>query len=117
MLEAVREKLAELERMVTLSRSGRAGEAVQIVRAGAGRTLMVEIRGQIAAIDEIEVGRLDSRRRQSEYGSRLTIAANALRVGTILAERLRAEGSGARATGASIGAQPSPEATVGGDAR
>ena len=78
MLEAVREKLAELERMVTLSRSGRAGEAVQIVRAGAGRTLMVEIRGQIAAIDEIEVGRLDSRRRQSEYGSRLTIAANAL---------------------------------------
>jgi len=78
MLEAARDKLAELERTVALSRTGRTGEAVQLVRSGQGRARMDRIRTEIGAIDEIEMVRLESRTRQSELGSRLTLSANAL---------------------------------------
>lgn len=78
MLEAARDKLAELDRSVTLSRTGRTGEAVQLVRSGRGQDLMDTIRSGIGAIDEIEIVRLESRTRQSELGSRLTLWANAL---------------------------------------
>lgn len=78
MLEAARDKLAELERSVALSRTGRVGEAVQLVRSGRGQDLMNTIRSGIGAVDEIEIVRLDSRTRQSELGSRLTLWANAL---------------------------------------
>ncbi|MCS6627286.1 CHASE3 domain-containing protein [Roseibacterium beibuensis] len=78
MLEAARDKLAELERSVVLSRTGRTGEAVQSVRSGEGRALMDTIRTQIGAVDEIEAVRLEARTRQSEHGSRLTLGANAL---------------------------------------
>ena len=78
MIEASRDKLAELERSVALSRTGRIGEAVQLVRSGKGRALMDTIRAQIGAIDEIEMVRLESRTRQSEYGSGLTLWANDL---------------------------------------
>lgn len=78
MLEAARDKLAELERSVALSRTGRIGEAVQLVRSGRGEDLMNTIRAGIGAIDEIEMVRLESRTRQSEHGSGLTLGANAL---------------------------------------
>lgn len=78
MLEAAREKLAELERSVALSRTGRTGEAIQLVRSGQGRARMETIRTEIGAIDEIEMVRLESRTRQSELGSRLTLGANGL---------------------------------------
>jgi two-component sensor histidine kinase len=78
MLEAGRDRLAELERTVTLSRTGRVGQAVQMVRAGEGLAQMDAIRAGIAAIEEIENERLASRTQQSERGSRLTLWANAL---------------------------------------
>ncbi|CAN7378762.1 sensor histidine kinase [Brevundimonas sp. LjRoot202] len=78
MLEAARERLVEQERTVTLARTGRVGQAVQMVRAGEGQSLMDAIRTEVAAIDEIENERLTSRTRQSERGSRLTLGANAL---------------------------------------
>ena len=78
MLEAARDRLAELERTITLSRTGRTGPAVQMVRAGQGLAQMDAIRTGIAAIEEIESERLASRTRQSERGSRLTLWANAL---------------------------------------
>jgi two-component sensor histidine kinase len=78
MLEAARDRLADLERTVTLSRTGRTGQAVQMVRAGQGLAQMDAIRTGIAAIEEIESERLASRTRQSERGSRLTLWANAL---------------------------------------
>lgn len=78
MLEAARDKLAELDRSVALSRTGRTGEAAQLVRSGRGQALMDTIRTGIGAIDEIEMVRLESRTRQSEHGSRLTLWANAL---------------------------------------
>jgi two-component sensor histidine kinase/CHASE3 domain sensor protein len=78
MLDAVGDKLAELERTVALSRTGRTGEALDMVRSGEGQALMESIRARMAAIDEIENQRLEGRTRQSELGSRLTLAANAL---------------------------------------
>lgn len=78
MLEAARDRLVELERTVTLARTGRVGQAVQMVRAGEGQALMDTIRTEVAAIDEIENERLTSRTRQSERGSSLTLGANAL---------------------------------------
>ncbi|HYC96768.1 sensor histidine kinase [Brevundimonas sp.] len=77
MLEAARDKLAELERTVALSRTGRIGEAVQMARAGEGRALMDAIRTRVAAIDEVENLRVEARTRQSERGSGLTLGANA----------------------------------------
>src|SRR5690606_4553376 len=78
MLDAARDKLAELERSIALSRTGRADEALDLVRSGQGRALMESIRTRMAAIDEIENARLEARTSQSELGSRLTLAANAL---------------------------------------
>ena len=78
MMEAARDRLIELERTVTLARTGRVGQAVQMVRAGQGQALMDVIRTEVGAIDEIENERLVSRTRQSERGSRLTLWANAL---------------------------------------
>jgi two-component sensor histidine kinase/CHASE3 domain sensor protein len=78
MLDAVGDKLAELERTIALSRTGRTGEALDLVRSGEGQALMESIRARMAAIDEIENQRLEGRTRQSELGSRLTLAANAL---------------------------------------
>jgi two-component sensor histidine kinase len=78
LLEAARDKLAELERTIALSRTGRTGEALRLDRSGGGQALMDAIRQRTAAIDEIENERLESRTRQSEHGLRLTMAANAL---------------------------------------
>ncbi|HEY0599088.1 sensor histidine kinase [Brevundimonas sp.] len=78
MLEAAKDKLAELQRPVDLSRTGRIVEAVQQVRSGQGQTLMETIRAQVAAIDEIENERFAVRTRQSEHGLILTLWANAL---------------------------------------
>jgi len=78
LLEAARDKLAELERTIALSRTGRTGEALRLNRSGQGAARMDAIRSSTSAIDEIENERLDARTRQSEHGLRLTMAANAL---------------------------------------
>lgn len=78
LLEAARDKLAELERTIALSRTGRTGEALRLDRSGGGQALMDAIRERTTAIDEIGNERLQSRTRQSEHGLRLTMAANAL---------------------------------------
>lgn len=78
MLDAARDKLAELDRTVTLARTGRTGQALQLVQSGGGEARMDSIRARLAAIDEIENERLAVRTRQSEHGSALTLWANAL---------------------------------------
>src|SRR5690606_13672093 len=78
MLEAARDKFAELDRTLVLSRTGRTAEALEQVRSGEGRAQMESIRARMAAIDEIENDRLASRTQQSEHGSRLTLWANTL---------------------------------------
>ena len=78
MLEAAREKFAELDRTLTLARTGRTAEALEQVRSGEGRALMDSIRARMSAIDEIENERLAARTRQSEHGSTTTLWANGL---------------------------------------
>ena len=78
MLDAARDKLAELDRTLTLARTGRTGEALQLVQSGRGEAWMDAIRARLAAIDDIENERLAVRTRQSEHGSALTLWANAL---------------------------------------
>ena len=78
MLEASRDKFAEMDRTLALARTGRTAEALDAIRSGEGRASMEAIRARMAAIDQIENERLASRTLQSELGSRLTLWANAL---------------------------------------
>ncbi len=78
MLEAARDKIAELDRSLALARTGRTGEALQMIQSGRGEAQMDSIRARLAAIDEIENERLAVRTLQSERGSTLTLWANTL---------------------------------------
>ena len=72
------QRLAVMERTISLARTGRIGEAVSIIRGGEGKALMDATRTEIAAIDEIQATRLQFRTRQSEWAGRVTVIANAL---------------------------------------
>ncbi len=73
-----------IDRTLYLARVGRIGEAVQILRGGAGKVLMDQMRAEVAAIDEVQATRLQARTRQSEWGSNVTVLVNALAGGLIL---------------------------------
>lgn len=77
LLAAARDKTAELQRTIDLTRTGRIGEAVQLVRAGRGLYLMDTVRDEITAIEEIESQRLAFRTNQTERTSTVTVWANA----------------------------------------
>ncbi|MGH8299086.1 MAG: CHASE3 domain-containing protein [Steroidobacteraceae bacterium] len=68
-------KLAELGRTISLEKAGDHAAALAIVRARAGKTLMGEIRTQVAAIQAAEYAILDRRAEESERSSHTTIAA------------------------------------------
>lgn len=72
------EKIDELELTVGLARTGRAGEAIQIVRDERGKLLMDQLRAEVAAVDEIQETRLAFARRRSEWSAGLTVLVNAL---------------------------------------
>lgn len=76
--EMADQRLEIMERSIALSREGRIGEAVQVVRSGEGKTLMDAMRAEIAAIDEIKATRLQFRTRQSEWASGFTAFINAM---------------------------------------
>jgi signal transduction histidine kinase len=69
---------ALMGRIVNLAQTGRIGEAVSVIRAGESKAMMDAMRGEVAAIDEIQVTRLQSRTRQSEWAGNVTVAANAM---------------------------------------
>ena len=71
------EKLDELERTIGLAQTGRAGEAIQMVRGARGKVLMDELRAEVAAVDEIQDTRLEFARRRSEWAAGVTVLANA----------------------------------------
>jgi signal transduction histidine kinase len=71
-------KLTELDRTIQLSRMGRIGEAMSIVRTDEGKAVMGRIRSETAAVDEIMGTRLQFLRRQSEWAAGATVAANAM---------------------------------------
>lgn len=72
------DKLAELDQTVALSRTGRVGAALGVVRSNSGKAAMDALRTEAGNIDEILETRLTFRRRQSEWSSRITVLANAL---------------------------------------
>ena len=63
---------------IELTRTGRIGEAVSLIRGGRGKALMDAMRVELTAIDAIEARRLVERTRQSERASAITVSVNAL---------------------------------------
>lgn len=72
------ERLGIMDRTITLARTGRIGEAVQLARSGQGKALMDAMREEIAAVDEIEATRQTFRTRRSEWAGTMTIVANSV---------------------------------------
>ena len=63
---------------IRLTRAGRIGEAVAMIRAGRGKVLMDAMRVELTAIDAVQAQRLVERTRQSEHASAVTVSVNAL---------------------------------------
>ena len=72
------QRLAVMDRTISLARTGRLEEAVAIIRSGEGKSVMDAIRREIAAIDQVQATHIRSRTRQSEWAGRITVLANAL---------------------------------------
>lgn len=72
------ERLSLLERTIEMTRTGRIGEAVSVIRSGQGKVLMDQMRVELTAIDAVEARRLAERTRQSERASAVTVSVNAL---------------------------------------
>ncbi|HEY0927193.1 sensor histidine kinase [Brevundimonas sp.] len=83
--ELAEAKLAELDRTVAMARTGRLGPALSVVRSNEGKAAMDAFRAEAANIDEIMETRLEFRRRQSEWASAVTVAANTIGALLILA--------------------------------
>ena len=81
-LERVRalyqERMNLMNETIDLTRTGRIGEAVSLIRGGRGKVLMDAMRTELTAIDAIQAGRLVERTRQSEWASAVTVSVNAL---------------------------------------
>lgn len=72
------ERLALMNSTIELTRTGRIGEAVSLIRGGQGKAQMDAIRVELAAVDAVEARRLAERTRQSERAQTITVAVNAL---------------------------------------
>jgi len=72
------ERMALMDRTIGLTRTGRIGEAVSLIRSGRGKTLMDAMRVELTAIDAVQAQRLVERTRQSEWASAVTVSVNAL---------------------------------------
>lgn len=68
-------KLTELAQTISLEQAGHGAAALAIVRGGASRALMDEIRAQVTTMRVAEYELLDRRAGESERSSRLTVAA------------------------------------------
>lgn len=67
-----------MERTIDLTRTGRIGEAVGLIRSGQGKAMTDQIRLEIASIDAIEARRLVERTARSERAQTVTVAVNTL---------------------------------------
>ncbi len=72
------ERMLLLRETIDLTRAGRIGEAVSLIRGGRGKALMDAMRVELTAIDAVEAQRLVERTRQSERASAVTVSVNAL---------------------------------------
>ena len=73
-----KERMQLMEGTIELTRTGRIGEAVSLIRSGRGKTLMDAMRTELTAIDAVQARRLVERNRQSEWASVVTVSVNAL---------------------------------------
>ena len=71
----IAERLEEMDRVLTLYEQGRAQEAQDAIRAGAGRNLMESIRQQISVMYNAERDLLDTRRAESRRTNSFLLAA------------------------------------------
>lgn len=76
--ELSNQRRALMTRIVILAQDDRVGEAIAAVRNGESYALMEAMRSEVAAIDEIQVSRLQRRTRQSERAGNITVVTNAL---------------------------------------
>lgn len=72
------DKVSEMDRSIALMRSGRVGEAMQLVRSGEGMRIMDRLRAEAQNVDEIEQTQLQFARRSSEWASAVTVIFNTL---------------------------------------
>lgn len=72
------QRLTLMETTIELTRTGRIGEAVSLIRGGSGKALMDAMRVELAQVDAIEARRLTERTYQSERAQTITVAVNAL---------------------------------------
>jgi two-component sensor histidine kinase len=107
----VADKMAELERTVTLAHQDRLAEAMAIVRGDAGRNTMDEIRAILAALDATEQAALADHAAAAAHNNRLLLAAiavailGALLLGAVLAAGAWRQLSAARADAEALEAQ------------
>lgn len=78
------QRMTLMDDTIALTRMGRIGEAVSLIRSGQGKALMDQMRVELTAIDAIEARRLVERTRQSERASAVTVSVNALAAVLIL---------------------------------
>ena len=80
-----RERLEIMDQTIDLARTGRIGEAVQMLRRGEGKALMDAMRVEVAAIDVIEEARVQRRHRAQREATWAAIAINAVAAIVIIA--------------------------------
>lgn len=67
-----------IDRTIMLGRMGRRDDAVQMIRDGAGKRIMDQMRAETAAVDEIQATRLQFGTRQTEWAAAMTVLVNGL---------------------------------------
>lgn len=83
--EVKRRRLIVMADTIDLARSGRIGEAVQVLRRGEGKALMDAMRDIVAEIDSIEQARMDRRDRAARNATRAAMLVNAISAVVIIA--------------------------------
>lgn len=73
-----RQRLELMRSTIDLTRAGRIGEAVGLIRGGQGKALMDQMRIELARIDAVQAARLAERTAQSERAAEITAGVNAL---------------------------------------
>lgn len=71
-------KFVEMDQTLTLTREGRIGQSIQLVRSGQGKRVMDEFRAAIDAFDKLKSARIAERNRMSQRLGVLTVAMNAI---------------------------------------
>ena len=80
----IREKLEEMERVLNLYDQGRVQEAQDVIRAGAGRNLMEQIRQHVLVLYNAERDLLDKRRAESRRTNTFLLAATLVGAALVL---------------------------------